>query len=219
MRETPSLVDSSSVPTSAPTIVAAPNTDCSTTTEADLDTITSGSEPVVHEDDGDDEWQDDQDDPDDLQDEPNKNTLVSPPKVSRPVNPIPELDDDDDEDEDHNLLPYDNTLRVWMGPEQRARAKIKAKTVKKRTAALHDNIATLHAERETQAAELAKKHGFKPVLVCQRLSAASSFKKRRAISLFAAKVHYLGKVLNKGESCAVFLQRAGTRGPMLYPIA
>ncbi|KAJ6586798.1 hypothetical protein DFH09DRAFT_1307912 [Mycena vulgaris] len=182
MEETPSLVDSSSVPTSAPPIVAAPNTDCSATTKANSDTVTSRSEPVVHEDDGDDEWQDDQDDPDDLQDEPNKNTLVSPPKVSCPVNPIPELDDDDDENENHNLppvpgvtswrernpwkpvIPVRQHLKHVMGPEQRATAKIKAKTVKKRTAALHDDIATLHAERETQAAELAKKHGFKPVL-------------------------------------------------------
>ncbi|KAJ6451556.1 hypothetical protein C8R45DRAFT_1113426 [Mycena sanguinolenta] len=88
--------------------------------------------------------------------------------------------------------------RRVIGPEQRRMLDDKAKSTKKRMAALQADITQLNNQRVSMVEELATRHRFKPKLVKQRLSTATVFKKSQKPSLYWAKLHYLSKVLNEG---------------------
>ncbi|KAJ6481167.1 hypothetical protein C8R45DRAFT_933064 [Mycena sanguinolenta] len=84
-----------------------------------------------------------------------------------------------------------------IGPEQRRTLNDKAKSKKKRMAELQADLLQHNQARTALVDELAVKHRFKPKLVKQRLTASTVFKKARKPSLYRAKLHYLGKVLNQ----------------------
>ncbi|KAJ6447704.1 hypothetical protein C8R45DRAFT_1135765 [Mycena sanguinolenta] len=85
-----------------------------------------------------------------------------------------------------------------IGPEQRRTLNDKAKSKKKRMAELQADLLQHNQARTALVDELAVKHRFKPKLVKQWLTASTVFKKAQKPSLYRAKLHYLGKVLNQG---------------------
>ncbi|KAJ6473909.1 hypothetical protein C8R45DRAFT_1103576 [Mycena sanguinolenta] len=135
-------------------------------------------------------------------------------KITVAKKPIPRLANADGDDD--ATLPELAGLTTWakrnpgkpilrskrekrtIGPEQRRTLNDKAKSKKKCMAALQVDLIQHNRDRTALVNELAIKHRFKPKLVKHRLTASTVFKKPRKPSLFRAKLHYLGKVLNEG---------------------
>lgn len=94
---------------------------------------------------------------------------------------------------------------IVEGDNARATAVKKADDKKNRFAALQVDLNSLEAEREERAAVLAAKHKIKLPEVRRRMHASSTYKQKRAVSSYNAKVSAVMADLNEGERDTFFL--------------
>ncbi|KAK6977267.1 hypothetical protein R3P38DRAFT_2438100, partial [Favolaschia claudopus] len=127
--------------------------------------------------------------------------------------PIPHLSPDSDEENlpagglsswaernpGKGFIPLQKRVKRVLGPEQRRTLNDARANRKRRAAALQEDILAHEEANNIAVTDLAAKHGFKEKLVRQRAGLAGGRRKStRKPSLLRAKIHYLGKKLNRG---------------------